>query len=159
MFLIAEATDWSSLWRKPFYDHAASSGWRGEQQLISPDHRYRAIIPLTWRDAPGQPPSCGSNNAVLTIIPNDRAQAWKPYRCGKQTRYALEPNEALRMSLCDLPLAMWRTNDELLVQFGGNFNDDLQLLELTSFPKKITLIGPDGSPLHPKIVHPQTPCD
>lgn len=158
MFLILTAADWSSLLRKSSDDHAAMSGWTDEQVLLSPDHRYRAIIPMTWHDAPGKSSSCGSNTAMLTIIPNDRALTWKPYLCGKQTRQALEPNEALEMSLCDLPLATWRTNDELVVRPSGNFNEDLRLVEIASFPK-ITAIGSDGRLIHPKIVHPQLPCD
>jgi hypothetical protein len=62
------------------------------------------------------------------------------------------------MSLCDLPLATWRTNDELVVRPSGNFNEDLRLVEIASFPK-ITAIGSDGRLIHPKIVHPQLPCD
>lgn len=161
LLVIGMAADWSFLWRRNQIEDYAIRGWTGGQALLSPDRHYRAVTPLSWYDNSNvgdQYSICGTNKSALLIIPNDRPPSWKSYTCGRKMIYALEPNESLQMSTCALPLAMWRTNDELLVEFRGHFPDDLQLTELDSFPRKIEVAGPDGKPVHPKVVPPPSPC-
>jgi hypothetical protein len=150
------------LWRRTSNDDRFLRGWVGGQGLLSPDGRFWGTMPLTWLDTvnpENQHWMCGSNKASLTIVPGNRTPEWKPYRCGARTKYAFEPSEELQMSACDLPIAMWRTNDELLVELLIDVNNDLQLSLPDHFPKKMTVSDRDGRPVHPKIVRPKQPCD
>jgi hypothetical protein len=128
--------------------HPFERGWVGRQELLSPDRGYYAIVPEVWRDnvnPSNQYSTCGTNRATLSVVPNDRE--WKPYQCA-----------TLRMSLCDLPVAMWRTNDELFVQLADYIGDDLELATIKGLEKKISVVGPGGDVILPKIVNPQVSC-
>jgi hypothetical protein len=52
----------------------------------------------------------------------------------------------------------WRSNEELLVQCSDCSADNLQMAKPGFFPHKITVLGPDGKPIDPQIVHPQPQC-
>ncbi len=145
----------------------SSSAWQqvGGQEAISPDHRYRAMIPVFYRSwehvaENGESHwSCGSNPRVaLRIFPNDRPRAWKSHRCGIQTSYALEPDAALLARTCSVPAMVWRTNNELLVKCSGCSADNLQRRQLDFFPHEITVLGGDGQRIHPRFLRSQAPC-
>jgi hypothetical protein len=75
-----------------------------------------------------------------------------------KTVYDLEPTGVLLTWNCNIPVITWRTSDELVAQCSDCSADNLQLVKLDSFPGKITVLGPDGKPIHPQIVHPQPQC-
>jgi biopolymer transport protein ExbB/biopolymer transport protein TolQ len=138
----------------------------GGQELVSPDRRYRAAVPVMYRERK-DPSDKGGSAAwtcypgplvTLTVVPNDRPLAWKPYACRNETTYALEPDEALLTWNCSIPVITWRTNDELLVQCSDCSADNLQMAKPGFFPHKITVLGPDGKRIDPQIVHPQPQC-
>ena len=121
--LFARGMHWSYRWRQS--NDGPSSAWRqvGGQEAISPDRRYRAMIPVFYRswehvaESGESHWSCGSNPRVaLRIVPNDRPRAWRSHLCGIQTIYALEPDAALLARTCSVPAMVWRTNNELLVK-------------------------------------------
>jgi len=94
---------WERSWERESEARADVSQQVGGQDLISPDRRYRAVIPLIYRwstHSSGEVESphwlCGSDARIaLRIIPNDRPLAWKPQLCRDETRYTLEPDQAL----------------------------------------------------------------
>jgi hypothetical protein len=59
---------------------------------------------------------------------------------------------------CSVPVITWRTNDELVVQCSDCSADNLQLAKPDFFPRKITVLGPDGKRIDPQVVHPQPEC-
>ena len=138
----------------------------GRQELISPDRRYRAIVPVIFREEArssgkdGYPHwLCGSDAMVaLRIVPNDRPLAWTPHACGEETTYALEPDEALLTWNCSIPVVMWRSTDELLIQCDNCTTDNVQLARPRFFPRRITLLGANGQQIYPQVVHPQPRC-
>jgi len=138
----------------------------GGQELVSPDRRYRAMVPSIYR-TPAQPSgkdgsprwSCGSDATVaLRIVPNDRPLAWKPHVCSEETTYTLEPDEALLTWNCSVPVITWRRNDELLIQCSDCSTDDVQLAKPDFFSGNITLLGPDVKRLYPQVAHRQPEC-
>jgi hypothetical protein len=155
-----------------FYDaHSYSvipSGWEqvGGQESISPDRRYRAVVPVISREKTytvGKDGyrhwSCGSDPMVaLHIFPNDRSLVWKPYSCGNETRYALETTEVLLTWNCNIPEVMWRKNDELLVRCNDCSVNDLQRIKPDFFPHRITVLDAKDKPIHPGVVHPEPQC-
>jgi biopolymer transport protein ExbB/biopolymer transport protein TolQ len=167
-FIFADATYHSYSWQRQQEVDVApvKREFAGGQELFSPDHRYLASVPVIYREQ--QYPSnkdrnpqwvCSSGSEVaLKIEPNDHPLVWKPYFCGEQTRYALEPNEALLTWSCSVPVITWRSNDELLVQCSDCSTDNLQMARPAFFPRKITVLGPDGKRIDPQIVHPQPEC-
>jgi len=145
----------------------ASYKWEyvGGQTLVSPDHRYPAMVPAFVRSAPDSPGqagngqwSCRMPEVALRIVPHDRPLAWKPHRCGEKTRYGLEPDEALLTWNCTVPIVMWRTNDDLLVQCTNCSADNLQRVQVDSFPRTTSVLGPNGTLIDPQIVHPEFRC-
>jgi biopolymer transport protein ExbB/TolQ len=166
-FNLAEATYLSvrERWQPPYVD-SVKREFVGGQELVSPDHRYRAVIPQIYReqtnylDKNARPQwVCQSGSEVaLGIIPNDRPLAWKPHLCGERTVYDLEPTAALLTWNCNIPIIAWRTNDELVAQCIDCSTNNLQLVKLDSFPGKITVLGPDGKRIDPQVVHPQPQC-
>ena len=163
--LFARGMYWSYRWQ-PSYD-GSSSAWQqvGGQEAISPDGRYRAMIPVFYRSwvhvaENGESHwSCGSNPRVaLRIVPNDRPRAWRSHLCGIQTRYALEPDAALLARTCSVPAMVWRTNTELLVKCSGCSADNLQRMQLDFFPHEITVLGGDGQRIDPRFLRSQAPC-
>jgi biopolymer transport protein ExbB/TolQ len=165
IFLLARGIYGSYIWQRNYAQ--ASYKWEYVQgrQLVSPDHRYRAVVPAFVRWAPDYPGktgnrqwSCQTPEVALRIVPNDRPLAWKPHLCGEETRYALEPDEALLTWGCSVPVIQWRTNDNLLVQCSDCSSDNLQLLELDLFSRRITVLGQDGKHIDPQVVHPEPQC-
>lgn len=150
------------------YYSDVSPGWElvGGQELVSPDGRYRAVVPVISREktfTAGKNSyrhwSCGSDPVVaLHIFPNDRSLTWKRFSCQHETRYTLETTEALLTWNCTVPAILWRKNDELLVQCGDCSVDDLQRIKPDFFPHRITVIDARGKPIHPGIVHPEPQC-
>ena len=158
---------WNRAWERvtkelqPIYQQV------GGQELISPDRRYRAVVPTILREATrsgsdkGGSPHwlCGSEQmVVLRIVPNDRPPAWKPHTCGGETTYALDPDEALLTWNCSVPVVTWRSNDELLAQCSNCAIGNVELAKPAFFLGKITLLGPDGKRIDPQVAHPQPQC-
>jgi biopolymer transport protein ExbB/TolQ len=140
-------------------DASASYGlkYKERQELLSPDHRYRAIVPGFIRLG-SRLVSCQTPEVALRILPNDRPLAWKPHQCNSGIKYALEPDEALLTWNCAVPVVMWRTNGDLLVQCDTCSADNLQVEHLDLFPYKITVLGADGKQINPQVVHPEFEC-
>jgi biopolymer transport protein ExbB/TolQ len=167
-FIFAEGAYWSYNWQRQqeVYVAPVKREFAGGQQLFSPDRRYLASVPVIYREQPypsdkDRNPQwvCSSGSEVaLRIDPNDRPLAWKPYSCGEETRYALESDETLLTWNCSVPVITWRTNDELVVQCSDCSADNLQLAKPDFFPRKITVLGPDGKRIDPQVVHPQPEC-
>lgn len=138
----------------------------GEQDVVSPDGRYRATVPgvvrerLDWPEEKVGRWSCWLGPRVaLNITPNDRPRAWERQNCGPTTEhYELESGDAIMTRNCRIPVVMWRTNEELLVHCYGCSADEVQLVELKSFTRKLTVLGSDGKRLQPGTVHPQPRC-
>jgi len=159
---------WDRAWERAHKDLPPIYQQVGGQELISPDRRYRAVVPSILREAAQYSGSakdgsphwlCGSDETVaLRIVPNNRPLAWKPHACGEETTYALESDEALLTWNCSVPVITWRSNDELLIQCNGCATDNVQLAKPTFFPGRITLLGSDGQQIHPQVVHPQPQC-
>jgi len=166
--MLASAMYWHWVYALQARYNQNPSKWQqiGGQEIVSPDLRYRAVVPLFCREKvyssgkDGYPHwSCASSPEVaLRIVPNDRPRTWVPYPCGTETKYALEPNEALLTWNCSVPVVTWRTNDELLIQCSDCSSDSLQLVKPGFFPDRITALGADGKRIHPQVVHPQPQC-
>jgi MotA/TolQ/ExbB proton channel family len=164
-FTFASAMYSSFRWYQSQIDYPTWEQFGG-QQSVSPDRRYRALVPVLsrWRDLPsgnGQHPpwSCENPSVVLRIVSNDRPPTWKSHLCGEETRYDLEPDEALLAWSCNVvPLVMWRTNDEVLIECDNCSTDNVQLVELDAFPGRIAVLGPGGKRIHLQVVHPQPGC-
>jgi biopolymer transport protein ExbB/TolQ len=162
-WLCARGMDWSC--RRQRSQDGSSAAWQqvGGQEAISPDRRYRAMVPVfyrSWEHLNGESHwSCGSTPRVtLVIVPNDRPRAWRSHLCGQQTRYALEPDAALLARNCSVPAIMWRTYNELLVQCSGCSVDNLQRMRLDFFPHEITVLGGDGKRIPPRLLRSPPPC-
>jgi biopolymer transport protein ExbB/biopolymer transport protein TolQ len=161
-----ESYIWQRSWDRSREQLAPILQQVGGQESISPDGRYRAMVPVIYREPlnssgkDGFPRwSCGSNPTVaLRIVPNDRPLAWKPHTCGEETTYVLEPDEALLTWTCSVPVVAWRSNDELLVQCNDCTSDNMQLARPGFFPRRITLLGADRQQIYPQVVHPQPQC-
>ena len=148
------------------YD-GSSSAWQqaGGQEAISPDRRFRAMIPVFYRSwehvaKNGESHcSCGESPRVaLVIVPNDRPRAWRSHLCGIQTSYALEPDAALLARTCSVPAMVWRTNNELLVKCSGCSAGNLQRMQLDFFPHEITVLGGNGQRIDPPLLRSRAPC-
>jgi len=156
---------WERSWERSHEQRAPIFQQVGGQELISPDRRYRAMVPVIYREPlhssgkDGFPQwLCGSDSTVaLRVVPNDRPLAWKP-ACGEEATYALESDEALLTWNCSVPVVTWRSNDELLVQCNDCTIDNTQLARPSFFPRRITLIGADGQQIDPQVIHPQPRC-
>jgi biopolymer transport protein ExbB/TolQ len=164
-FLFARGTYLSYRWQHSYVE--SSSSWQqvGGQEAISPDRRYRAVVPVFYRSwEPAEEKrkshwSCGSNPRVaLRIVPNDRPLAWTSHTCGTQTNYILEADEALVARTCSVPFVIWRTNDELLLKCSQCSAKDLQRMQIDFFPHEITVLGRNGKRLNPRLVSPPPPC-
>jgi len=131
--------------------------YRESQELLSPDHRYRAIVPGFIRLG-SRLVSCQTPEVALRILPNDRPLAWKPHQCSSGIIYTLEPDEALLTWNCAVPVMTWRTNDDLVVQCDTCSADNLQVERLALFPHKITVLGANGKRINPQVVHPEFEC-
>jgi hypothetical protein len=113
----------------------------GGQELVSPDHRYRAVVPMIYRwsthsSGKGEDAHwlCGSDASVaLRIVPYDRPLAWRPQICRDETRYTLEPDQAMLTWNCTIPVITWRSNDELLIQCSDCTTDNVQLAKPNFF--------------------------
>jgi biopolymer transport protein ExbB len=141
----------------------ASWEYTKRHELLSPDHRYRAIVPSFVRLRSGSPDrsgpwSCQTPEVALRILPNDRPLGWKPRQCSSGIQYALENDDALLTWNCAVPVMTWRTNDELLVQCDACSADNLEVQHLNLFPHKITVRGTDGKRIDPQITHPELEC-
>jgi hypothetical protein len=156
---------WSYAPQNPYAANYA--GWvpAGGQETVSPDHRYRALVPTFFRQnvyGPGSGDShwlCASSPEVtLRIVPNDRSRVWIPHLCGNQTAYSLEPDEVLLSWNCSVPVVAWRTTHELLIQCSGCSRDNLQLVIPAFFRDKVTVLGSDGKRIHLQVVHPLPEC-
>jgi biopolymer transport protein ExbB len=165
VFLLARGMYWSH--HRQHSHVESSSSWQqiGGQEAISPDRRYRAIVPVFFRTwEPGEEYrrsdwSCGSNPRVaLRIIPNDRPLAWRSHTCGTETNYILEGDEALTTRTCGVPLVIWRTNDQLLLKCSQCSAKDLQQMKIDFFPHEITVLGGDGKRIYPRLVKPPPQC-
>lgn len=168
--ILAQGRCQSYLWERSWEreSEARADVWQqvGGQDLISPDRRYRAVIPLIYRwstHSSGKDESphwlCGSDATVaLRIIPNDRPLAWKPQICRDETRYTLEPDQAMLTWNCTVPVITWRGNDELLIQCSDCTTDNVQLAKPNFFFGRMTLLGPDGKRIGPLVAHPQPEC-
>jgi biopolymer transport protein ExbB len=168
-FILVDATFRSYWWQVPYVDPVVAHIKReyvGGQELFSPDRRYLAAVPVIYReekessgDARISRWVCPSGSVVaLRIVPNDRPLDWKPYVCSGETRYALESTDALLTWSCSVPVITWRTNGELLIQCSDCSSENLQQVKLDSFHRKITVLGSDGKPIDPQLVHPQPEC-
>lgn len=142
IFVLAQGIYWSYIWQRNYAQASYKWEYVGGQTLVSPDHRYRAVVPAFIRSAPDSPGkagngqwSCRMPEVALRIVPNDRPLAWKPHRCGEETRYGLEPDEA-RLSSAD----------------------NLQPVQVNSFPHTISELGLNGTLIDPQIVHPEFRC-
>lgn len=157
---------WERSWERSHEQRAPVLEQVGGQDSVSPDRRYRAVVPVIYREAvqsSGEDGfrrwSCGSDATVaLRIVPSDRPLAWKPHTCGEETTYALEPDEALLTWNCSVPVVTWRSDDELLVQCNDCTINNTQLARPAFFPRRITLLGADGQQIDPQVVHPQPQC-
>ena len=157
---------WSYLWQG--HPNQSSSKWKqsGGEEVVSPDRRYRAVVPVLYREKAIGSSKDGQANwscagmplVALRIVPNDRPRTWVPYLCGTETKYALEPDEALLAWNCSVPLVTWRTNDELLIQCSDCSRDNLQLVKPGFFPGRIVVLGADGKRIYPQFAHPQPQC-
>jgi biopolymer transport protein ExbB/TolQ len=146
------------------YDSAKVEYVPGEE-LVSPDHRYRALVSPVYREQVNSGAdshivnwSCAGIPTAVRIVPNDRPLSWNPHVCGKETKYALEGGEALLMSECDIPTITWRTTEELLVQCNHCSAGMLQEVEDDSLHSKMIVLDGDGRRVHPVRVHPQPEC-
>jgi biopolymer transport protein ExbB/biopolymer transport protein TolQ len=165
-FLFGRGIYWSYRWQQSYEEPPSTWEQVGGQESVSPDHRYRAVIPVFYREwehplpQNGHPRwSCGSNSQVaLRIVPNDRPRVWTPHLCGKETKYTLEPGAALLTSNCTLPAVVWRSNDELLIKCSNCSADNLQLIKLDFFPRRITVLDQDGKRVYPRVAHTQSRC-
>ncbi len=156
---------WSYLRQGQYEKNPSKWEQIGGQEAVSPDGRYRAVVPMFYRekahssDKNGYSWSCASSPEVaLRILPNDRPRIWVPYPCGTETKYALEPDQALLTWNCSIPVVTWRTNDELLIQCNGCSSDNTQLARPSYFPDKITILDAGGKPIRPQVIHPQLQC-
>jgi biopolymer transport protein ExbB/TolQ len=169
-FILAQGTYQSYLWERS-WERASEARVQvpqlvGGQDLVSPDHRYRAVIPLIYRWQTHSSDKnddahwlCGSDATVaLRIVPNDRPLAWKPQLCRDETRYTLEPDQALLTWNCSVPVITWRSNDELLIQCSDCTIDNMQLVKPSFFPGRITVRDLDGKRMYPQVAHPQPDC-
>jgi biopolymer transport protein ExbB/biopolymer transport protein TolQ len=162
-FFFARGMYWSYVWQHSYEQNSPAALVVDGQELISPDHRFRAVIPSTYfyRENAGisgqQWWSCASNKVELSIVPNDRPLAWRNYTCGERTEYALEQDEALQISSCNIPVIMWRNSNELVVQCANCSSHDTQLIQVDMYPG-MTVLGSDGKRIHPQIAHPQPQC-
>jgi hypothetical protein len=152
-------------WKQSDY---ATPSWEevGGQELISPDHGFRAVVPRAYlyrtnsAAAEGTAEgSCLIPVVALRIIPNGRPLSWKPYACGKDIKYELEQDQALLTWSCNVPTIMsWRTNEELLIQCDDCSSDNLELVKLDSYPGKVTVLDTNGKRIHLQVVYPQLDC-
>ena len=156
---------WSYVPQNPYAGNY--TGWvpAGGQETVSPDHRYRALVPTFFRQNVYRPGSgdshwlCASSPEVtLRIVPNDRSRVWSPHLCGNQTVYSLEPDEVLLSWNCSVPVVAWRTNHELLIQCSGCSRDNLQLVRPAFFRDKVTVLGSDGKRINLQVAHPLREC-
>jgi biopolymer transport protein ExbB/TolQ len=157
---------WERSWERASEARVQAPQLVGGQELVSPDHRYRAVIPMIYRWPTNSSNKsydahwlCGSDATVaLRIVPNDRPLAWKPQLCPDETKYTLEPDQALLTWNCSVPVITWRSNDELLIQCSDCTTDNVQLVKPSFFPGRITLRGLDGKRMYPQVTHPQPGC-
>jgi biopolymer transport protein ExbB/TolQ len=157
---------WDRSWERESEARARISRQVGGQELISPDRRYRAMVPVIFREPAhfsgndGFPHwQCGSESMVtLRIVPNDRPLAWQPHPCLGETIYALESDEALLTWNCSVPLITWRSNNELLIKCDDCSTDNVELAKTSLFPDRITLLGPEGKQIFPQVTNPRPQC-
>jgi biopolymer transport protein ExbB/biopolymer transport protein TolQ len=164
-YILVSAMYQSYSWKQSDY---ATPSWEevGGQELISPDHGFRAVVPRAYlyrtnsAAAEGTAEgSCLIPVVALRIIPNGRPLSWKPYACGKDIKYELEQDRALLTWSCGVPTIMsWRTNDELLIQCSDCSSDNLELVKLDSYPGKVTVLDTNGKRIHLQVVYPQLDC-
>jgi hypothetical protein len=164
-FFLARGMYWSYRWQHSHVESPSTWQQAGGQEAISPDRRYRAIVPVFYRSWESSEKngkshwSCGSNPRVaLTIIPNDRPLAWMPHTCGRQTTYTLETDQALIARTCFVPVVIWRTNDELFLKCSECSANDLQRMQLAFFPDEITVLNGDRKRIYPRLVNPPRSC-
>ena len=164
VFILAQARYESYLsersWERASEARVQAPQLVGGQELVSPDRRYRAVVPVIYRWKGGDAHwLCGSDATVaLRIVPNDRPLAWKPHLCRDETRYTLEPDQAMLTWNCSVPAITWRSNDELLIQCNDCSTDNVQLAKPDFFSGRISLLDPDGKRIYPQVAHPQPDC-
>jgi hypothetical protein len=82
---------------------------------------------------------------------------------GSFTSAAKQPgthlNQTKRGWSCSVPVILWRTHDDLLVQCSDCSSDNLQLVELDLFSRRITVLVQDGKHIEPQVVHPEPQCN
>jgi len=153
-----------------------SLSWRGSydsakveyipgQELVSPDHRYRALVSPVYREQKNSGTnsqnanwSCAGVPIAVTVIPNDRPLSWNSYVCGEETKYALEHGKLLLISECGIPTITWRTTNELLVECDHCSPGMLREVEDDSLHSEIIVLGADGKRVNPLRGHQQPEC-
>ena len=163
--LLAQGIYWSDIRQRSQAQETYKWEYVEGRELLSPDHRYRAVIPGFVRfkvdsldKLAGAQWSCQTPEVALRILRNDRPLAGKPRVCNEGPRYALEPDEAVLTWNCASPVMMWRTNIDLVLLCDDCSTENLQVAQLDSFPHQIEVRGADGKRIDPQVVHPELQC-
>jgi biopolymer transport protein ExbB/TolQ len=172
VFLMLYATAWSAAsWYSYHYSEVRELTERqsvGGREAVSPDGRYRAIVPVIYRSrrpisqsAEGLPHwSCEHKPSVaLRIVQNYPPPTWELRKCVDYVDYVLPRDEALSSWNCSAPTIMWRTNDELLLRCDDCSAEDLRFVAEERLPRSVTILGPGGRVIRPKMLPPKSPCD
>jgi biopolymer transport protein ExbB/TolQ len=172
VFLMLYATAWSAAsWYSYHYSDVRELTERqsvGGQEAVSPDGRYRAIVPVIFRSrrpisqsAEGLPHwSCEHKPSVaLRIVQNNPPPTWELRKCVDYVDYFLPRDEALFSWNCSAPTIMWRTNDELLLRCDDCSAENLRFVASERLPRSVTIFGPGGRVIRPKMLPPKSPCD